>query len=145
MNLLIKSVKIVDTRSPHNGKVRDILIRDGIIKKIAASIDEKEPGKNLQVFDQKGSCISIGWFDMKANFRDPGQELKEDLFSGIKAAIAGGFTGVALMPSTNPAIQLKADVEYIVNKSKNDLVDVYPVGALSVNREGKDLSEMYDM
>jgi dihydroorotase len=128
-----------------NGKVKDIFIKDGIIKKIADKISEKEIGKNVKVFDQKGSCVSIGWFDMKANFRDPGHEMKEDIFSGMEAAKAGGFTGVALMPSTNPTLQTKADVEYILNKSKNNLVDIFPVGALSVNREGKDLSEMFDM
>lgn len=145
MNLLIKSVKIIHQGSSLNGKTRDIFIKDGIIKKISEKVNEKEIGKETKVFDKKGSCVSIGWFDMKANFRDPGHEMKEDIFSGIAAAKSGGFTGVALMPSTHPALQTKADVEYVLNKSKNNLVDIFPVGALSVNREGKDLSEMYDM
>jgi len=145
MNLLIKSVKIVNSKSPLHGKVRDIFIKDGIIKKIAEKIDEKETGKGVKIFEQKGSCISIGWFDMKANFRDPGHEMKEDIFSGIAAAQAGGFTGVAIMPSTHPVLQTKADVEYILNKCKNNLTEIFPVGALSMNREGKDLAEMHDM
>src|SRR5258705_2596685 len=116
MNLLLKSVKIIDSRSPFNGKVKDIFIKDGMIKKIsdpgkngAGKMDEKETGRGIKIFEQKGSCVSIGWFDMKANFRDPGHEMKEDILSGIAAAKTGGFTGVALMPSTHPVIQTKAD------------------------------------
>jgi dihydroorotase len=145
MNLLLKTVKIIQPNTALNGKVKDIFIKDGIIKKIADNINEKDAGKGVKIFNQKGSCVSIGWFDMKANFRDPGHEMKEDIFSGTRSAIAGGFTGVVLMPSTHPAIQTKADVEYIKNKSKNNLVDIFPVGSLSVNRDGKELTEMYDM
>ncbi|MEP7170651.1 MAG: dihydroorotase [Bacteroidota bacterium] len=145
MNLLIKSVKIIHKDSALNGKVKDIFIKDGIIKKIGDKISEKETGKDVKVFNHKGCCVSIGWFDMKANFRDPGHEMKEDIFSGIAAAKAGGFTGVALMPSTYPTLQTKADVEYVLNKNKNNLTDIFPIGALSVNREGKDLTEMFDM
>lgn len=145
MNVLLKSVKIISPKTLLNSKTRDIFIKDGFINKIAENISEKECGKNILSFAHKGTCISIGWFDMKSNFRDPGFEMKEDIFSGMKAAAAGGFTGVALMPSTNPAIQTKADVEYIINKSKNNLVDIFPVGALSINREGKELAELFDM
>jgi dihydroorotase len=61
------------------------------------------------------------------------------------AAIAGGFTGIALQPSTNPVIHSKSEVSYIVNRTRDFIVDVHPVGAISVNREGKDLAELYDM
>lgn len=145
MNILLKSVKIIDSDSPLNGKIKDILIKDGIIKKIGSSIDEKETGKGVKVFNRKGSCVSIGWFDMKANFRDPGFEMKEDIYSGMHAASSGGFTGITLMPSTHPCIQTKSDVEYIIGKSKNSLTDVFPTGALSANCDGNDLTEMYDM
>lgn len=150
MNLLLKSVKIIDSRSSLNGKVKDIFIKDGIIKKISdpkknGEGRKKETGKDVKVFDKKGCCVSIGWFDMKVNFRDPGHEMKEDIFSGIQAAITGGFTGVALMPSTQPTVQTKADVDYILNKTNNNLADIFPVGALSLNREGKEMTEMFDM
>ncbi|MCH7535498.1 MAG: dihydroorotase, partial [Bacteroidetes bacterium] len=76
---------------------------------------------------------------------DPGFEHKEDLKTGNKCAAAGGFTGVACMPSTYPPIHTKSQVEYIINKSNAMIVDVYPVGAISENLDGKDISEMYDM
>ena len=142
MKLLIKSVKIIDPTSPHNGKVKDILIENGKIKSIK---DKISADKNINVHNGKGQCVSPGWFDLRANFRDPGLEYKEDLNSGMKAAAAGGFTGVAVMPSTHPPIHSKAQVEYIKNKSAKGIVDVFPVAAVSNNLEGKDLTEMYDM
>jgi len=141
MNLLIKSAKIVDSNSPHNGKKVDILIENGIIKSIKSTIKDKSV-KNIEV---ENLHASPGWFDMQVNFRDPGFEYKEDLISGTEAAAHGGFTGVAVMPSTHPPIHTKADIEYIKNKTVNSIVDVYPIGALSHKMDGKDISEMYDM
>ncbi|XHR97581.1 dihydroorotase family protein [Mucilaginibacter sp. UC70_90] len=72
-------------------------------------------------------------------------ETKEDLRSGTIAAAAGGFTGIALMPNSQPPVHSKSEVEYLLNRSKSNLVDVYPLGTISQKREGKDLAEMYDM
>src|SRR3990170_4932629 len=128
MNLLIKAAKVTDNNSPFNGKTVDIRIENGIIKDIKPKLSAE---KNEKVVEAKNLHASPGWFDMQANFRDPGFEYKEDLISGSKAAAAGGFTGVAVMPSTNPPVHSKAEVEYIKNKTKNNLVDVFPVGAIS--------------
>jgi dihydroorotase len=141
MRILIKQAEIIDGTSPHNGKVKDVLIEDGIIKKIADSITEKAD----TAFGGKGNCLSIGWFDLHVNFREPGHEYKEDLLSGCRAAMAGGFTEVLCMPSTYPPIQSKSEIEMIRTKTKDELVNVHAAGALSVNHDGKDLSEMYDM
>jgi dihydroorotase len=141
MNLLIKSVTIVDPDSPHNGRAMDLLIRDGIVKSIAPSLTSDD----AEVLEGKGCCISPGWFDLRVNFRDPGFEYKEDIFSGCKSAIAGGFTGVAVMPSTQPPLHSKSEIEYIRHKSSRLLVDVHPVGTVSHQHEGKELAEMYDM
>lgn len=142
MNLLIKSAKIVEPGASLNGKKVDILVENGTIKSIKPAIKSE---KAMEVFEAKNLHISPGWFDMQVNFRDPGFENKEDLKSGSKAASNAGFTGVAVMPSTFPPIHTKADVEYIKNKTKNMVTDVFPVGALSHNLEGKNISEMYDM
>jgi len=142
MNVLIKKATIVAPGNPLNGKVMDVLIEGGIIKSIKQKIT---PDKSVKEIEQENLHISAGWFDMQVNFGDPGMEHKESIESGVKAAMAGGFTGVAVVPSTEPPIHTKAQVEYIKNKSKGMLVSVYPLGALSYNLEGKDLSEMYDM
>jgi len=142
MKILIRSAKIISKHSPFNGKVKSLLIEDGIIKKIADDIPASKADK---VIEGKGLCVSGGWFDMKVNFREPGHEYKEDLMSGCRAAMAGGFTGVLLMPSVNPPIQSKSDIEFITTKTKGELVSVHVAGALSKDLEGKDLTEMYDM
>jgi dihydroorotase len=142
MNALIKSATIVNSQSPFNGKTVDILIEKGIIKKIAASIKNTE---KVQEIKAKDLHVSIGWFDLRANFCDPGFEHKEDLNSGLKAAARGGFTGVLVMPNTNPTTDTKGGIEYIINKTKNNIVTTYPAGALSVKCEGNEMAEMYDM
>jgi dihydroorotase len=141
MKLLIKSVKIIDSKSPHHGKAKDILIDKGKIISIGDNLTDKD----AKVIEQKGLHVSPGWCDMKANFCDPGYEYKEDIHSGINAAAAGGFTAVVVMPSTNPVVHSKSEVEYILNKSKGKITEIYPAGALSVNSEGKDMAELHDM
>ena len=142
MNALIKSATIVNSNSSFNGKTVDILIEKGIIKKIAANIKNTE---NFQEIKQKDLHVSIGWFDFRANFCDPGLEYMEDLNSGLKAAAKGGFTGVMVMPTTNPITDNKSGIEYIKNKTRDNIVNVYPAGALSHQCEGVDIAEMYDM
>ena len=140
MNLLIKQAKVIDPNSPHNGHRVDILIENGQIKSIRKQISSKAKtvsGKNLHV--------SPGWFDMHVNFRDPGDEHKEDLNSGCRAAAYGGFTGVACMPGTDPPLHSKSDIVYIKNKANGNVVDVHPIGALSKHLKGKEMTEMYDM
>ncbi|MBL0049402.1 MAG: dihydroorotase [Bacteroidetes bacterium] len=142
MDLLIKSAKIVDSTSAWNGKKSDILIENGYIKKIGTDLKVE---KSFPVFEAADLHVSIGWFDLQVNFNDPGLEHKEDLQSGCKAAAFGGFTGVACMPSNHTPTQSKSEVEYILTKTRNQAVDVFPIGALSKNMEGKEMTELFDM
>jgi dihydroorotase len=140
MNLLIKSATLIDPNSSYHQQVADILIQDGIIKKISPVINDDVPA-----FDAKGKYVSPGFFDLNCNIGELGFETKETLATGTRAAAAGGFTGLALMPNTQPPVHSKAEVEYLFNRAKNNLVDVYPLGTISHKREGKDMAEMYDM
>jgi len=140
MNLLIKSATVIDPNSSFHQKVVDILVEDGYITLIAPKVNAK-----AEVVDGSGMFVSPGFFDLNCNIGELGLETKEDLQSGTKAAAAGGFTGVALMPNTQPPVHSKAEVEYLLNRAKNNLVDVYPLGAISHKRDGKDMAEMYDM
>ncbi len=142
MQILVKSATIIDPNSHYNGKVQDVLIENGIITDIKAKISPKGIKNAIEATDLH---LSPGWFDMQANFCDPGFEYKEDLFSGIRAATAGGFTGVAVVPSTNPPLHSKTQIEYILNKTAGQPVDLYPIGSISHRLEGNDLSEMFDM
>jgi len=143
MKILIQSVKIVDPASDHHDKSTDVWIEAGVITRIgkAGSISEKAD----KTFNGKNYHLSPGWFDLRANFREPGLEYKEDIDSGCRAAIRGGFTGVMVMPSTDPPVHGKSEVEFIRTRASNGLVQVVPSGAMSRNLAGKDLSEMYDM
>jgi dihydroorotase len=140
MNLLIKSATIIDPGSSFHQQVADILIEKGVITQIADNIDA-----DAELFDAEGKYVSPGFFDLNCNIGELGLETKEDLRSGTIAAAAGGFTGIALMPNSQPPVHSKSEVEYLLNRSKGNLVDVYPLGTISQKREGKDLAEMYDM
>ena len=142
MSYLIKNVKVVDPQSPHNRKTVDIFIEHGVIAAIGTNI--RGTG-NARVIEQDNLCVSPGWFDMQAHFCDPGFEYKEDLQSGMRAAAQGGFTGVCVMPATNPPVHSKSQVEYIINSCRNNVVDVHPAGALTQQCEGREMTEMYDM
>ena len=142
MIYLIKNAKLVDSNSPHNGKRVDILVDNGVITQIAANI---KTDKAVKIIEHENLHASPGWFDMQANFCDPGFEHKEDLQSGMHAAAQGGFTGVCIMPATNPPLHSKSQIDYVVNACRNNVVDIYPAGCLTQNSEGKEMTEMFDM
>jgi dihydroorotase len=139
-NLLIKKASVVDPSSKYNGKTVDVLIENGIIIEIGKNIQSKHP-----IFESKNLHISQGWIDIKANLCDPGFEYKEDIKSGLAAATQGGYTGVAVTPSTLPVTDSKSGIEYMLNAAKGNAVDLYPIGATTQQLKGDDISEMYDM
>lgn len=141
MEILIKQATIYCSSSPFNGKTKDILIKDGVIVKIADNITANA----TEIFQQDGLCVSLGWVDIFADFADPGFEHRETIQTGIQSAAAGGFTDVFLIPNCNPVIDNKSQVEYILQKSNRTIVTLHPIGAVTKNNSGKELSEMYDM
>ena len=141
MKILIKQAQIISPSSPFNGQIKDILISNGQIAKIADSITENAD----QVVEQDGLCTSIGWMDLFADFADPGFEYRETIESGANAAAAGGFTDVMLLPNTNPVADSKSQIDYIIQKAKQLAVNIHPIAAISKKTEGKELAEMYDM
>ncbi len=141
MNVLILDALIIDPSSPHHNQRADVLIENGTISRIGKGITagktQTVKGENLHV--------SPGWMDLHAHLRDPGFEYKETIESGAAAAAAGGFTAVMAMPDTHPPVQTKSGVEYIIRRSKDLPVDIYPAGALSQDLGGKEMAELYDM
>ncbi len=140
-SILIKNVTIVNPGTDLNGLKKDIFILKGVIKEIGDNINLDAD----QVISEESLHVSIGLFDLRTHIGDPGIETKEDIISGTNAAAKGGFTGIAVMPNTSPAIDNRSTIEYIINKSKDLLIDVYPMGSISKNLEGKELAELYDM
>ncbi|MBB5439469.1 dihydroorotase [Pedobacter sp. AK017] len=141
MNLLISGVTIVDPNSKFNQQIADVRLEQGRI----TAIGSKLTVKGEEVIDGKGCILSPGFFDLNCAIGDPGFETREDIATGTETAKAGGFTGLAVLPQTKPVIHSKAEVAYIVNKAKNNLVDIFPIGAVSHDLEGKELAELYDM
>ena len=141
MNLLVKNVAIADPQSKFNNQQCDVRVENGKIK----NIGKLTADKNETVFDAQGAFLTPGFFDLNCVAGDPGFETKEDIQTLTATAKAGGFTGLALLPQTSPVVQSKSQVEYIINRAKNNLVDVLPVGAISQNREAKELAELFDM
>jgi dihydroorotase len=123
---------------------KDILIVDGVIENIADNISVQSSDA-VQTVDLQGKICSPGFYDMHVHFRDPGQEHKEDLFSGARSAANGGFTGVACMPNTNPDIDSADTVRYILDKAKGLPVDIHPVAAVTRGRKGEELAPMAEM
>ena len=142
MDLLIAGARIVDPNSSHHHKRVDLLIRSGRIAEIGTGI---KAGGKVRLFESPRLHVSPGWFDIGASFCDPGYEYKEDLRSGAGAAAAGGFTGVAIRPDTHPPIHSKSEVEYVLKNTAGGLVDVHPIGAISMHLGGVDPTEILDM
>lgn len=141
MKILIKQARITDTSSPFNGKVKDILVDDNKISAIEDSINDDE-AKLIEIDDLH---VSIGWVDLKSSFCDPGMEHKETIESGLDAAAYGGYTHVAVLPSTTPVVDGKSQIQYIKNRAQNHITSIHPIGAITVGMKGENLSEMYDM
>lgn len=140
MKILLKQVKIADSNSPYNGFVKDILIDKNVIEKINDNINEGD-----KILSFQNIIVSPGWVDIFSNFCDPGFEFKETLETGASAALAGGYTKVFTIANSNPVLHNKPNVEYILQKSKLIPADIFPIGAITKNCEGKELAEMYDM
>lgn len=141
MKVLIKQARIICPHSAHHGKTADIFIENGIIRQIGNT----EADAQTEVVESPNLHVSIGWMDVFADFADPGYEENETLETGSRAAAAGGFTDVMLVPNSKPAISTKAQVEYIIKKSVASPVNLHPVGSITQQAEGNNLAEMYDM
>lgn len=142
-SLLITSVKVILPGSEFHQQTVDVYIEQGKIAQIGNTV--KVADKNVETIDGAGKILSPGFFDLHANFGEPGLETKEDIQTGAAAAAAGGFTAVAVMPNTEPAIHSRSEVALIVNTAKGNIVDIHPIGAISKKREGKEMAELYDM
>jgi len=142
MRLVIKNGHVID---PGNlDLVTDITIDDGNIANISnesSELPEKE-SKDVRIIDAGGCFIVPGLIDMHVHLREPGQEYKESIKTGIKAAAAGGFTAICCMPNTCPVNDNRQVTEYIIETAeKYRSVKVYPVAAISRGLEGGELSE----
>lgn len=142
-NILIKNGTVVDPNAFMKEEKKDIFIENGVVKWIDSNLS---PIGCCDVIYADKMIICHGLIDMHVHLRDPGYEYKEDIVSGTKAAIAGGFTSVACMPNTSPVNDTTNITEYIKDKArKKGYCDVYPIGAITARSEGKALSPLMNM
>ncbi|MBQ8394009.1 MAG: dihydroorotase [Clostridia bacterium] len=121
---------------------KDILIEDGKIVKIAANI----PANGSEEIDASGKHVFPGLIDMHVHLREPGFERKEDIESGAKAAVKGGFTQICCMPNTNPVTDNKVVVTYIKAREKEvDLCKIHPIGAITKGSKGEEMAGIAGM
>lgn len=142
MTTLLKSATIIDASSPYHQQTKDILIIDGIITKIDDSIASK---KEFQLVKLDNLHVSTGWFDTSVSFGEPGYEERETIKNGLKVAAKSGFTDVAVNSNTNPIIDNKSAVEFLINKANGVATNLYPIGALTQQSKGIEMAEMYNM
>jgi dihydroorotase len=141
MKIILKNINLLNPDQGLNEKGTDLLITDGKISKIG-KISEAGDAK---VYDLTGKYVVPGLFDMHVHLREPGREDEETVVTGCNAAANGGFTGIACMPNTEPAIDSAEVVTLIKEKAINHLVDVHPIGAATLGRKGEIISPMAEL
>ena len=141
MNYLLKNATIYNQNGKWHLKKADILIKRGKIEKIAREIVD-DSAKRIE---SANLCVSVGWLDIGTRLTEPGMEDVDDIRSLCRSAAAGGFTALAVFPNTYPVIDHKGAVETILHRSKDELVTLYPIGAVTQKTEGLDIAEMADM
>jgi len=141
MNIIIKNAVIVANSSDFHQKKTDIKIENGLISEIAPEINTS----GFEVVSFENLHVSNGWMDASVSFGEPGFEERENIDNGLMTAAKSGFTNVAYQPVTQPVIDNQSVVSFLKSKAAHHATSLHPVGALTKNREGSDLSEMYDM
>jgi dihydroorotase len=142
MKLLLKGARVIDP-SQKIDALMDVLIEEG---KIGACGTAITASPDVKVIDLTGMIVAPGLIDMHVHLREPGLEYKETIASGSAAAVAGGFTSIACMPNTEPVNDNRSITEFIRRKAAEaNLANVYPIGAISIGSEGRQLTEFWDL
>jgi dihydroorotase len=143
MKIILKNVRLVNPEQKINKDKTDILLKDGIILKIGEL--QKDEIKDAREFDLANKVVVPGFFDMHVHLREPGREDEETVISGCDSAANGGFTAVACMPNTEPAIDSAEVISLIKKQASSHLVDVYPIAAATVERKGEVISPIAEL
>ncbi|MHC1738645.1 MAG: dihydroorotase [Ignavibacteriaceae bacterium] len=142
MKIALKNIIVFNPEQNLNKKT-SLVIENGIIIKMGNLTPEDS--KTCKVYDYTDKYCSPGFFDMHVHLREPGREDKETIQTGTLSAANGGYTGIACMPNTTPAIDSAEVVLFIKEKAKNSIVDVFPIAAVTIDRKGELLSPMAEL
>ncbi len=140
-NIIVRGGRLIDPASGHDA-IADIHLVEGRIVALSPRVEASD----AREIDASGLIVTPGFVDVHTHLRDPGLEYKEDIASGTRAAARGGFTTVCAMPNTEPAMDSRSVVEYVLREAgARGVVRVLPIGAVSRDREGKELAEFGDL
>lgn len=139
--ILIRNCRMIDPASGTDG-LRDILTDGSRILKIGESGSIEAPDKDARIIEADGLTAAPGLVDTHVHFRDPGAEYKEDIFTGAKAAAAGGFTSVVLMANTTPHVDNEETLSYVIEKGKKTGIHVYTCANVTIDMAGDELTDM---
>ncbi|GAB2516569.1 dihydroorotase [Spirosoma aerophilum] len=142
MQLLIRSAHIIDAASSFDGQVCDILVENGLISQIG---DNLSADSDARIVEADHLHVSTGWVDMRVSTQDPGFEHKEDLTSVCRAAAAGGFTDIAVLPNTQPVVDAKGTLGYVRRMAEGQPVSIHVIAAVTKKAAGEDFTDMLDL
>ncbi|HEX3019540.1 MAG TPA: dihydroorotase [Chitinispirillaceae bacterium] len=140
--VLIINGRLIDPVNNRDG-IYHILIEDGKIKSVSDSIPALS--SSIRTIDAKNKWIIPGLMDMHVHLREPGREDKETIATGTQAAAAGGFTSVACMPNTTPALDEESKIRYVIQHGEDCPCKIYPIGAITKGLEGEEIAPMGEM
>ncbi|HHY30427.1 MAG TPA: dihydroorotase, partial [Syntrophaceticus sp.] len=140
MKYLLKGGMVVDPVSKRVDRL-DLLLEDGEI----TAVEQQIEAVGAEVLTMDGCYIFPGFVDLHCHLREPGEELKETILTGTRAAVRGGFSAVACMGNTNPPADSSSVITFIKDKAKEASFPVYPVGCATKKREGEEPSEIGDL
>ena len=148
MLIRIKGARIIDP--PHMDAKKDIVIKDHLIHAVVdpeyVDPEYKDADPDIHIIDVAGKILVPGLIDIHVHLREPGQEYKETIETGLAAAARGGFTTVCCMPNTNPVNDNSQVTRFIIQRGREiGLSRVYPVGAITQGLKGETLAEIHDM
>lgn len=143
--LVLAGGRVIDPRSGIDGEA-DVVLEKGTVARVGRGAADGIEGDAVRRIDCRGRWVVPGFVDLHVHFREPGQEYKEDIASGLRAAAAGGFTAVCAMPNTRPVNDNRAITEQMVARARAvGGPRLFPFGAVTVGSKGEQLTEMADM
>ncbi len=143
--LVLFGGRVLDPKTGHDGEA-DVVVEAGVVTRLGRGAGEGLSGEGVRRLDCRGKWVAPGFIDLHVHFREPGQEYKEDIASGLRAAAAGGFTAVCPMPNTKPANDTRAITEMMVARARAAGGSrLFPFGAITVGQKGAELTEMADL